>query len=77
MACFCVLLYSFTPTPSERARTEATIAAQRMGFDPTIGLMHADKRYRPSLSSDLMEPVRPVADRIVLEMLSGPRVQPR
>ena len=50
-------------------QTEATIAAQRMGFDPTIGLMHADKRYRPSLASDLMEPVRPVADRIVLELL--------
>jgi len=51
------------------ALTEATIAAQRMGFDPTLGLMHSDKRYRPSLSSDLMEPVRPVADRIAFELL--------
>jgi CRISPR-associated endonuclease Cas1 len=50
-------------------QTEATIAAQRMGFDPTIGLMHADKRYRPSLASDLMEPVRPFADRIAFELL--------
>jgi CRISPR-associated protein Cas1 len=50
-------------------QTEATIAAQRMGFDPTLGLMHADKRYRPSLASDLMEPVRPVADRIVIDLL--------
>lgn len=49
--------------------TEATIAAHRMGFDPTLGLMHADKRYRPSLASDLMEPVRPAADGIVLELL--------
>ena len=49
--------------------TEATIAAQRMGFDPTLGLMHADKRYRPSLASDLMEPVRPVADEVVFELL--------
>ena len=40
-----------------------------MGFDPTLGLMHTDKRYRPSLSSDLMEPVRPVADRIAFELL--------
>lgn len=40
-----------------------------MGFDPTLGLMHADKRYRPSLASDLMEPVRLVADRIVVELL--------
>jgi CRISPR-associated protein Cas1 len=50
-------------------QTEATIAAQRMGFDPTIGLMHSDKRYRPSLASDLMEPARPVADRIALDLL--------
>lgn len=50
-------------------QTEATIAAQRMGFDPTLGLMHSDKRYRPSLASDLMEPVRPVVDRIVFELL--------
>jgi len=40
-----------------------------MGFDPTLGLMHTDKRYRPSLSSDLMESVRPVADRIAVELL--------
>jgi hypothetical protein len=24
-----------------------------MGFDPSMGLMHADKRYRPSLPSDV------------------------
>jgi CRISPR-associated endonuclease Cas1 len=51
--------------------TEATIAAHRMSFDPTLGLMHADKRYRPSLSSDLMEPARPAADAIVLDLLEG------
>ena len=42
-----------------------------MGFDPALGLMHADKRYRPSLASDLMEPVRPVADRVAVELLDG------
>ena len=46
--------------PSILSRTDrhckATAAAQRMGFDPTLGLMHSDKRYRPSLASDLMEP---------------------
>ena len=30
--------------------SETTIAAYRMGFDPSLGLMHVDKRYRPSLS---------------------------
>lgn len=33
-------------------------------FDPTPGPVHTHERYRPSLSSDLMDPVRPVADRI-------------
>jgi CRISPR-associated endonuclease Cas1 len=49
---------------------ETTIAAYRMGFDPSLGLMHTDKRYRPSLASDLMEPVRPLADRVAIELLS-------
>ena len=51
-------------------QTEATIAAQRTGFDPTLGLMHADSRCRPSLAADLMEPVRPVADRIAIDLLT-------
>jgi CRISPR/Cas system-associated endonuclease Cas1 len=42
-------------------------------FDPTIGLMHADKRYRPSLASDLMEPARPVVDPIALDVLNEHR----
>jgi CRISPR-associated protein Cas1 len=46
-----------------------------MGFDPTLGLMHADKRYRPSLASDLMEPVRPVAARIVIELLESKELE--
>ena len=45
--------------------------AQRMGLDPTLGLMHADKRYRPSLASDLMEPVRPTASRLTLTCCSS------
>src|SRR5436190_1715166 len=49
--------------------SEATIASYRMGFDPSLGLMHADKRYRASLASDLMEPVRPIADAMVVELL--------
>lgn len=48
---------------------EATIASHKLGFDPTLGLMHTDQRYRGSLATDLMEPVRPVADGLVLDML--------
>ncbi len=40
-----------------------------MGFDPSLGLMHSDKRYRPSLASDLMEPARPAADAIALDLI--------
>ena len=49
--------------------TETTIAAQRMGFDPSLGLMHTDKRYRASLTSDLMEPVRPAADHMAIDLI--------
>lgn len=48
---------------------EATIAAHKLGFDPSLGLMHADQRYRGSLATDLMEPGRPVADELVLAIL--------
>ncbi len=51
---------------------EATIAAHIVGFDPSLGIMHADVRYRGSLATDLMEPVRPIADRLVLELLERP-----
>lgn len=49
--------------------TEATIALHKLGFDPSLGLMHTDRHYRASLASDLMEAVRPVADGFVLDLL--------
>jgi CRISPR/Cas system-associated endonuclease Cas1 len=49
--------------------TEATIGLQAHGFDPGIGILHTDKRYRGSLAHDLMEPVRPVIDGLVLDLL--------
>jgi len=48
---------------------EALIAAYALGFDPSLGLMHADVRYRRSLAIDLMEPVRPIADELVLDLI--------
>jgi len=48
---------------------EATIAAHKVGFDPSLGLMHTDQRYRGSLATDLMEPVRPIADGMILDLL--------
>jgi CRISPR-associated endonuclease Cas1 len=49
---------------------EATIAAHKVGFDPSLGLIHTDQRYRGSLATDLMEPVRPIADGLILDLLS-------
>lgn len=45
---------------------EATIAAHKLGFDPSLGLMHVDQRYRGSLATDLMEPVRPSPTKLSL-----------
>jgi CRISPR-associated protein Cas1 len=50
--------------------TEAIMAAYAVGLDPSLGLMHADVRYRSSLATDLMEPVRPIADQAVLDLLT-------
>lgn len=52
--------------------TEARLALQAYGFDPGLGILHTDKRYRGSLAADLMEPVRPVADEVVLKVLAEP-----
>ena len=51
--------------------TEATITLQAHGFDPGLGILHTDKRYRGSLAHDLMEPVRPVVDGLVLDLLAA------
>jgi CRISPR-associated endonuclease Cas1 len=50
---------------------EATLAARVVGLDPGLGVLHADQLNRDSLSADLMEPVRPLVDRYVLELLTS------
>jgi hypothetical protein len=49
--------------------TEATIVLHAYGFDPGMGILHTDKRYRGSLAHDVMEPVRPIIDGLVIELL--------
>jgi CRISPR-associated endonuclease Cas1 len=51
--------------------TEATITLQAQGFDPGMGILHTDKRYRSSLAHDLMEPLRPVVDGFVIDLLQN------
>ncbi len=49
---------------------EAAIAARIVGLDPGLGVLHADQDNRDSLAADLMEPVRPLVDRFVLDLLA-------
>jgi CRISP-associated protein Cas1 len=44
------------------------LAATSLGLDPYIGFLHADKKGRASLVYDLMEPLRPLIDRKLLEL---------
>jgi CRISPR-associated endonuclease Cas1 len=45
---------------------ETRIACLTLGLDPGMGVLHADQRSRDSLALDLMEPVRPRVDQLVL-----------
>lgn len=47
---------------------EGSLAAQAVGLDPGMGLLHADMRGRQSLVLDLMEAARPIADRHILRL---------
>jgi len=51
--------------------SESRIAALAVGCDPGLGVMHVDRPYRDSLACDLMEPVRPVVDAWVLDLLES------
>jgi CRISPR-associated endonuclease Cas1 len=48
---------------------EAILSCHVMGLDPGLGLIHNDARGRDSLALDLMEPIRPVVDNFVLDLL--------
>jgi CRISPR-associated endonuclease Cas1 len=48
---------------------EARLAAAALGLDPGLGVLHVDTDARDSLACDLMEPVRPQVDAIVLDWI--------
>lgn len=53
-----------------RNRVESSILS--LGLDPALGCMHRDGYKLPSLVFDLMEPYRPITDRLLIEtVLSG------
>ncbi len=53
------------------AEAEARLAAQAVGLDPGLGIVHTDQRNRDSLALDLLEPLRPVVERHVLQLLAA------
>lgn len=50
------------------AETECVHALHAVGLTPALGISHADKAGRDSLALDLIEAVRPVCDRIALQI---------
>lgn len=53
-------------------------ALEGVGFDPQVGLLHADRPGRASLALDLMEELRPVlADRLALTLINRGQIKPR
>ena len=46
------------------------------GKDPTIGLSHIQRKYRNALVLDRMEPLRPIVDGVVLELLLQETLMP-
>ena len=52
------------------AETEAMFACHTVGLHPALGLSHgAIHEDKPAMTLDLLEPLRPIADRIVLSYL--------
>ncbi len=53
------------------AEAECRLALQALGLDPGLGVVHTDKKNRDSLALDLLEPLRPVAEQHVLQILTA------
>lgn len=49
---------------------ESRLALATLGLDPGIGVLHNDLRSRDSLACDLMEPVRPKVDGLLLKLIT-------
>jgi CRISPR-associated protein Cas1 len=54
---------------------ESRLALAALGLDPGIGVLHNDLRSRDSLASDLMEPVRPKVDELLLNLLKSEQLR--
>jgi CRISPR-associated endonuclease Cas1 len=54
---------------------ESRLALATLGLDPGIGVLHNDLRSRDSLACDLMEPVRPKVDALLLKLLTSEQLR--
>lgn len=50
---------------------ECLLALRAVGLDPGLGIVHTDKPHRDSLALDLLEPLRPVIEGRVLDVLTS------
>lgn len=48
---------------------------ESVGLDPYVGFLHTDRPGRPSLALDMMEEMRPLADRFVLRLINLSMIQ--
>ncbi len=48
---------------------EAILACQTVGLDAGLGIVHSDAKGRQSLALDVMEPIRPVVEAFVLDLV--------
>lgn len=56
---------------------EASVALQRIGFDPYLGFYHAPRYGKPALALDLMEEFRPlIADSVVISAMNNNELTP-
>ncbi len=55
---------------------EARRACAALGLDPALGVLHQDKPNRDSLALDLLEPLRPIIERTVLDLITRRRFGP-
>jgi hypothetical protein len=55
--------------------SESRLALAALGLDPGFGVLHNDLRSRDSLASDLMEPIRPRVDALLLNLLTSEQLR--
>ena len=56
------------------AQFEAAREAQAAGLDPAVGFLHALAPGRDSLACDLVEPLRPLCDRLIWRLFAEERL---